>query len=52
MLGTTLGMMLANVPAVPLGDKVIRWVPIRWVHRAAALVFAGLGAAVLAGVGS
>ena len=52
VLGTTLGMMLANVPAVLLGDKVIRWVPIRWVHLAAALVFAGLGVAVLAGVGS
>jgi len=51
VLGTTLGMMLANVPAVLLGDKVIRWVPIRWLHLAAALVFAGLGVAVLAGVG-
>lgn len=52
VLGTTLGMMLANVPAVLLGDKVIKWVPIRWVHLAAALVFAGLGAAVLFGVGA
>jgi Ca2+/H+ antiporter, TMEM165/GDT1 family len=51
VLGTTLGMMIANVPAVLLGDKVIKWVPIRWVHLAAALVFAGLGVAVLAGVG-
>ena len=52
VLGTTLGMMLANVPAVLLGDKVMHWVPIRWVHGAAALIFAGLGVAVLAGVGS
>ncbi len=49
---TTLGMMLANVPAVLLGDKVVRWVPIAWVHRIAALVFAGIGVAVLLGLGS
>ncbi len=49
--GTTLGMMLANVPAVYLGDRVTRWVPIVWVHRIAALVFAALGVAVLAGLG-
>ena len=52
VLGTTLGMMLANVPAVLLGDKVIKRVPLRWVHLTAALVFAALGVAVLAGVGS
>jgi putative Ca2+/H+ antiporter (TMEM165/GDT1 family) len=49
--GTTLGMMAANVPAVLLGDKVVKWVPIAWVHRIAALVFAAIGVAVLAGVG-
>jgi Ca2+/H+ antiporter, TMEM165/GDT1 family len=45
--GTTLGMMAANVPAVLLGDKVVKWVPIAWVHRIAAAVFAVLGVAVL-----
>ena len=50
--GTTLGMMAANVPAVLLGDKAVKFVPIVWVHRIAALVFAALGVAVLAGVGS
>jgi Ca2+/H+ antiporter, TMEM165/GDT1 family len=50
--GTTLGMMIANVPAVWLGDRVVRWVPIAWVHRVAAAVFGVLGIAVLAGVGS
>ncbi len=50
--GTTLGMMLANVPAVFLGDRVVRWVPIAWVHRVAAIIFASLGLAVLLGVGS
>jgi Ca2+/H+ antiporter, TMEM165/GDT1 family len=45
--GTTLGMMIANVPAVLVGDKVTRIVPIRWVHRIAALVFVVSGLAVL-----
>jgi Ca2+/H+ antiporter, TMEM165/GDT1 family len=47
--GTTLGMMIANVPAVLLGDKAVKFVPIVWVHRIAALVFAVLGLLVLAG---
>jgi len=50
--GTTLGMMIANVPAVLLGDKAVKFVPIQWVHRIAAVVFAALGVALLAGVGS
>jgi putative Ca2+/H+ antiporter (TMEM165/GDT1 family) len=49
--GTTLGMMIANVPAVLLGDKAVKFVPIQWVHRIAALVFAVIGVLVLAGVG-
>jgi putative Ca2+/H+ antiporter (TMEM165/GDT1 family) len=50
--GTTLGMMLANVPAVLIGDKAVNFVPLVWVHRIAAGVFAVLGVLVLAGVGS
>ena len=50
--GTTLGMMLANVPAVLLGEAAVKFVPIAWVHRIAAMVFAAIGVAVLAGVGS
>jgi Ca2+/H+ antiporter, TMEM165/GDT1 family len=49
--GTTLGMMLANVPAVLLGDKAVKFVPIAWVHRIAAAVFAALGVLILAGAG-
>ena len=49
--GTTLGMMVANVPAVLLGERVTRWVPVAWVHRIAAVVFAALGVAVLLGAG-
>ena len=50
-LGTTLGMMLANVPVVFLGERAVRWVPIEWVHRIAALVFAVFGVLVLMGFG-
>jgi len=49
--GTTLGMMIANVPAIWLGDSLMRRVPVAWVHRCAALVFAALGLLVLSGVG-
>ena len=44
-------MMLANVPAVLFGDRVVKWVPLAWVHRACAVVFVVLGVLVLAGVG-
>ena len=47
-LGTTLGMMLANVPAVFLGHKLVDKVPMRTVHIVAALVFLGLGLWLLA----
>ncbi|MFN7645150.1 MAG: TMEM165/GDT1 family protein [Burkholderiales bacterium] len=50
--GTTFGMMLANVPAVFLGDRITRIVPIPIVHRVAAAVFAVLGIAALLNVGS
>jgi putative Ca2+/H+ antiporter (TMEM165/GDT1 family) len=42
--GTTAGMMLANIPAVFLGEAATRIVPLRLVRIGAALVFAGLGA--------
>jgi Ca2+/H+ antiporter, TMEM165/GDT1 family len=45
--GTTLGMMVANVPVVWFGDRVTRRVPIRVVHLVSALIFAGLGAAAI-----
>ncbi|HOM15230.1 MAG TPA: TMEM165/GDT1 family protein, partial [Rubrivivax sp.] len=50
--GTTLGMMLANVPAVLLGDRVMDWLPVQLVHRIAAAVFAVLGVLMLAGFGA
>jgi Ca2+/H+ antiporter, TMEM165/GDT1 family len=48
--GTTLGMMVANVPAVLLGERIVKLVPIAWVHRIAALIFAAIGTAILLGV--
>jgi len=48
VLGTTIGMMLANVPVVYLGDALIRRVPMKWVRAVAALSFAALGVFVLA----
>lgn len=50
--GTTAGMMIANVPAVLLGERATRVVPMQWVHRIAAAVFALLGVLVLAGIGA
>lgn len=46
--GTTLGMMLANVPAVFLGNELIRRVPMAAIRMAAALLFLAIGLWVLA----
>jgi putative Ca2+/H+ antiporter (TMEM165/GDT1 family) len=51
VLGTTCGMLVANVPAVLLGDKVLQRVPLRWVRAIAAAMFAALGVAALLGAG-
>ena len=48
--GTTLGMMLANVPAVLLGEVAARKLPMRLVHGIAGAIFLVLGIAVLMGV--
>ncbi len=49
--GTTLGMLIANVPAVLLGDRMAHRLPVRLVHGLAAAIFAGLGLATLLGAG-
>jgi putative Ca2+/H+ antiporter (TMEM165/GDT1 family) len=49
--GTTLGMMIANAPAVLLGDRLAHRIPIRIVHTVVAAIFALLGVLTLAGVG-
>lgn len=51
VLGTTLGMLIANVPAVLIARKFVERVPMRLVHSIAALIFAILGVLTLAGVG-
>lgn len=49
--GTTLGMMIANVPAVIMGDRIAGKIPVHIVHRIAAGIFAVLGIATLLGAG-
>jgi putative Ca2+/H+ antiporter (TMEM165/GDT1 family) len=45
--GTTLGMMIANVPAVFFGDAAAKRLNIKWMQRIAAAIFAALGVLVL-----
>ncbi len=47
VLGTTFGMMLANVPAVLLGDKLGKTLPLKIIHGVVAIIFAVLGVATL-----
>lgn len=50
--GTTLGMLIADVPAVFVGDRLASKIPMKLVHAIAALVFAVLGIATLLGAAS
>ena len=52
VFGTTLGMLIADVPAVFVGDKLANKIPMRLVHSIAAAVFAALGIATLLGAGA
>lgn len=52
VVGTTLGMLLADVPAVFIGDKLANRIPMKLVHSIAAAIFAVLGLATLLGAGS
>ena len=47
VMGTTIGMMIANVPAVLLGNVAAEKLPVKLVHGIAAAIFAALGLAVL-----
>ncbi|MFW6093996.1 MAG: TMEM165/GDT1 family protein [Pseudomonadota bacterium] len=47
--GTTMGMLLANVPVVYLGDRAGERVPVRLVHGVAAALLAALGLLTLLG---
>ena len=50
VLGTTLGMMIANVPAVLVGDRLADRLSPKWMHRIAAALFFGIGIFVLLGL--
>ena len=45
--GTTLGMMIANVPVVFIGHFSADKLPMQWIHRGCAALFALLGVATL-----
>jgi putative Ca2+/H+ antiporter (TMEM165/GDT1 family) len=52
VIGTTLGMLLADVPAVFIGDRLGAKIPMKLVHCVAAAIFALLGVATLFGAGA
>jgi len=52
ILGTTLGMLLADVPAVFIGNRLADRIPMRLVHAIAAAIFALLGIVTLLGAGA
>jgi putative Ca2+/H+ antiporter (TMEM165/GDT1 family) len=47
--GTTLGMMLVNVPTVLLAERATKWIPLKVVRVIAAIVYAVLGVLTLTG---
>ena len=52
VVGTTLGMLIADVPAVFVGDRLANKIPMKLVHSIAAAIFALLGVATLLGAGA
>jgi putative Ca2+/H+ antiporter (TMEM165/GDT1 family) len=46
-VGTTLRMKMANAPAVWIGQKFTKRMPIKWVHAVAAVTFIAIGLATL-----
>ena len=46
-VGTTIGMLIANVPAVPIGDRFASRLPIALIHKIGALIFLVLGVMTL-----
>jgi Ca2+/H+ antiporter, TMEM165/GDT1 family len=47
VIGTTLGMLIADVPAVFAGDKLANKIPMKLVHGIAAAIFAVMGVLTL-----
>jgi len=52
VIGTTLGMLIADVPAVFVGEHMAAKIPMKLVHSIAAALFALLGLATLLGAGA
>lgn len=52
VIGSTLGMLIADVPAVFVGDKLANKIPMKLVHSIAAGIFVLLGIATLLGAGA
>jgi putative Ca2+/H+ antiporter (TMEM165/GDT1 family) len=52
VIGTTLGMLLADVPVVFIGERLSAWIPFKLVRMIAAALFALMGVAALFGVGA
>ncbi len=49
VIGTTLGMMLVNVPTVLFAERAVRWIPLKVVRLVAAGIYTVLGLATLMG---
>lgn len=52
VMGTTLGMMVANVPVVFLGERIVKRLPLKTIRWFAAGMFVVMGVAVLLGLGA
>lgn len=52
VLGTTLGMLIADVPAIFIGDRFAARIPMKLVHGIAAMMFTLMGLATLFGAGA
>jgi putative Ca2+/H+ antiporter (TMEM165/GDT1 family) len=52
VIGTTLGMLLANVPVILVGGAAADRLPLKLIRAIAAAIFAVLGVLILAGVGT
>jgi len=50
--GTTLGMMLVNIPTVLFADRATKWIPLKAVRIVAAGIYAVLGVLTLVGYSS
>ena len=48
-IGTTPGMLFSDGLAVFIGDKLIKWIPMKWVRIIASTLFVFFGIAILIG---